>query len=89
MKSKEQIIEKSNQQAHKYRGLLGRKLVDFDIEKNACTFELNISKDYCHSVDIVQGGFITAMLDMAMSQPLIVAHFNMTHMSSPEIKLIS
>ena len=29
------------------------------------------------------------MLDMAMSQPLIVAHFNMTHMSSPEIKLIS
>ncbi|WP_159819194.1 PaaI family thioesterase [Colwellia sp. 20A7] len=86
MKSKEQIIEKSNRHAAKYTCFLGGKLVDIDTKKNACTYEYNISKDYCHSIDVVQGGFITAMLDTAMSQPLIVAHPDMTHMSSLEIK---
>ena len=47
--------------------MMGGVLVDFDVEEGSCTMEFNISHDFCHSVDIVQGGFVTAMLDASMS----------------------
>ncbi|WP_159819198.1 PaaI family thioesterase [Colwellia sp. 20A7] len=86
MENKEQLIERLNRQAPTFRGLLGGKLVDFDTEKNACTFEFNISKDYCHSVDVVQGGFVTAMLDTAMANAVFLQDEDIKSMSSLEIK---
>ena len=70
MKNKEKIIEESNRNGPKFISMLGGKLVDIDDEKCACTFEFDIGKDYCHSIDIVQGGFVTAMLDAAMSHAI-------------------
>ncbi|WP_166424656.1 PaaI family thioesterase [Paraglaciecola sp. 20A4] len=86
MKNKEQIIAKVNQQGPKLISLLGGALVDFDTEKDACTFEFNISKDYCHSINVVQGGFVTAMLDAAMSHAVMIIDQNITNISSLEIK---
>ena len=86
MKNKEQIIEKINRQLPKFVGLLGGKLIDIDTEKKSCTFEFNISKDYCHSVDVVQGGFVTAMLDTVMSHAVLLQDQNLTDISSLEIK---
>ena len=86
MKRKQQIIEELNQQGPKLIRLLGGKLVDFDSEKNACMFEFNIGKEYCHSVNVVQGGFITAMLDIAMSHALLAPDDDITNVSSLEIK---
>ena len=43
MMSKEQAIEKINQHAPKFISLLGGKLVDFDVDKDACRFEFDIS----------------------------------------------
>ena len=86
MKNKQKIIAESNLQAPKFIRLLGGKIVDFDSEKGTCTFEFNISKDYCHSIDIVQGGFVTAMLDTAMSHALFLHDEGIVGMSSLEIK---
>lgn len=86
MTSKEQAIEKINQYAPKFISLLGGKLVDFDVEKDACRFEFNIGKDYCHSIDVVQGGFVTAMLDTAMSHAVMALNKDIINISSLEIK---
>jgi uncharacterized protein (TIGR00369 family) len=86
MKNKEMIIEKINTHGPKFIGMLGGQLVDFDADKTACTFEFNISKDFCHSIDIVQGGFVTAMLDAAMSHAVFICDQEIMNVSSLEIK---
>jgi uncharacterized protein (TIGR00369 family) len=86
MKSKEKMIEQTNDHGPKFIKMLGGQLVDFDTEKKACTFEFNISKDFCHSIDIVQGGFVTAMLDSAMSHAIFICDPEILNVSSLEIK---
>ena len=86
MKNKEKNIEKINNHAPKFIGMLGGQLIDFDNDKKACTFEFNIIKDFCHSVDIVQGGFVTAMLDAAMSHAIFICDHEIMNVSSLEIK---
>jgi uncharacterized protein (TIGR00369 family) len=86
MKNKEKNIEKINNHAPKFIGMLGGQLIDFDNDKKACTFEFNISKDFCHSIDIVQGGFVTAMLDAAMSHAIFICDQEIMNVSSLEIK---
>ena len=86
MHNKQKAIQQINEQGPKLIGLLGGQLIDFDTEKTACTFEFNISKDYCHSIDIVQGGFVTAMLDAAMSHAIFISNEDIKNVSSLEIK---
>jgi uncharacterized protein (TIGR00369 family) len=86
MKNKEKIIEQINDHGPKLIGMLGGRLIDFNTDKTACTFEFNISKDFCHSIDIVQGGFVTAMLDAAMSHAIIICNPEIVGVSSLEIK---
>mgnify|MGYP003648460492 FL=1 len=86
MKNKKMAIEQINNRAPKFLGMLGGKLIDFDTKKTSCTFEFNISKDFCHSIDIVQGGFVTAMLDAAMSHAIFIGDQEIVSVSSLEIK---
>jgi uncharacterized protein (TIGR00369 family) len=86
MNNKEEAIRVINERGPKFIGLLGGQLIDFDADKTACTFEFNISKDYCHSIDIVQGGFVTTMLDAAMSHAIFVCTQDVRGVSSLEIK---
>lgn len=34
------------------------------------TMEFTLGLEFCHSVDVVQGGYVTAMLDAGMSHAL-------------------
>ena len=86
MKRKENTIKQINDCGPKFIRMLGGQLMDFDNDKKACTFEFNISKDFCHSVDIVQGGFVTAMLDAAMSHAIFICDQEIMNVSSLEIK---
>lgn len=83
---KEAMLELLNSNAPHFVGLLGGKITDFDQDKSHATFEFNISKDYCHSVDVVQGGFITSMLDTAMSHAVFACNNDVIGLSSLEIK---
>lgn len=65
--------------------LLGGKIVAVDSAAQSCTFEFDISTQFCHSVDVVQGGFITTMLDSAMSHSVFASLDGITNVSSLEI----
>ena len=86
MAEKHDLINGLNEHAPHFIRILGGRIVDIDLEATSCTFEFNISKDFCHSIDIVQGGFITAMLDAAMSHAIFAHDQSITAVSSLEIK---
>src|SRR6056300_322039 len=86
MAEKHDLINGLNDHAPHFVRILGGRIVDLDLEAISCTFEFNISKDFCHSIDIVQGGFITAMLDAAMSHAIFAHDQSIKAVSSLEIK---
>lgn len=73
--------------AHKpaFLNLLGGEITDVDIEAGTCTFDFTVPLDYCHSGDVVQGGFVTAMLDAAMSHAVFACDPSVNRLSSLEI----
>jgi uncharacterized protein (TIGR00369 family) len=81
-----ELIEHFNARAPGFFKMLGGEVVALDPRQPSCTMAFNISHDFCHSVDVVQGGFITAMLDAAMSHAVFAAGDGITGVSSLEIK---
>lgn len=79
-------IEQLNAFAPGFLTMLGGKVVAIDPEVPSCTFEFDVSTDFCHSVDVVQGGFVTAMLDAAMSHAVFATLDSIANVSSLEIK---
>lgn len=49
---------------------LRARVLEFAPESGSVTMEFNMGLEFCHSGDVVQGGFVTAMLDAAMSHAL-------------------
>ena len=66
--------------------MLGGSIVEIDPVAGSCVFQFDISTQFCHSVDVVQGGFITTMLDAAMSHAVFASVEGVTNVSSLEIK---
>jgi len=71
--SEQETLDTLNANAPHFLSLLGGKVIAAEPEKGICTFEFNVSTDYCHSVNIIQGGFVTAMLDATMSHAVFAA----------------
>jgi len=65
--TEQEKIDSLNDARPKFIELLGGKVIELGLDSGTLAFEFNVSTDFCHSGDIVQGGFITAMLDAAMS----------------------
>ncbi|MDG0978716.1 MAG: PaaI family thioesterase [Halieaceae bacterium] len=86
MAEQQNLIDGLNSHAPHFIRMLGGRIVGIDLDAISCTFEFNISKDFCHSIDIVQGGFITAMLDAAMSHAIFAHDQSINAVSSLEIK---
>ena len=63
-------IERLNSMAPDFIRLLGGSITDLDVDLHKAVFNFTVPLDYCHSGDVVQGGFVTAMLDAAMSHAL-------------------
>ena len=56
-------IEQLNAMAPDFIKLLGGSVIELEMDSQRAIFTFNVPLDYCHSGDIVQGGFVTAMLD--------------------------
>lgn len=54
------------------RSLRGR-VAGWAAERRELRMEFDIGTDFCHTVDIVQGGFITAMLDASMAHAVLAS----------------
>jgi len=67
--------------------ILGAHIVAFDTDVQSCTMSFDVSTEFCHSVDVVQGGFVTVMLDAVSSHAVIAADPAVSKVSSLEIKV--
>jgi uncharacterized protein (TIGR00369 family) len=85
MPSNQEIIDRLNSTKPEFLNMLGGSITAVNTAEQACTMEFNVSTDFCHSVDVVQGGFVTAMLDAAMSHSAL-ALGDCSNVSSLEIK---
>ena len=87
MTTDKETIDALNTHAPTFIQILGGHIIAIDKKQRTCTFEFNIGTEFCHSVDIVQGGFVTAMLDAAMSHAAFAeSGAHLQSVSSLEIK---
>lgn len=84
---KEQIIASLNSRRPQFLKDLGGTVIDVDPGEGICKMEFNVGKQYCHSVDVVQGGFVSAMLDAVTSHAVFASHPGLQAFSSLELKV--
>ncbi len=85
---KQETINRLNEHKLQFLTDMGCLIKDVDSEKGICEMEFNISKRYCHSVDIIQGGFVTTMLDAVTSHAVFAVHANLRALSTLEVKVM-
>ena len=79
------IVEQFNAtQPAVIKSLKGRVLA-FAPERKELRMEFDIGVEFCHTVDIVQGGFITAMLDASMAHVVLATEHGKVRVSSIDI----
>lgn len=66
---------------------LSGSLLDFDQEDGSAKMTFDISDAFCHSGNIVQGGFVAAMLDAAMVHALFGSAMKVFPVPSLELKI--
>jgi len=81
------IVDGLNEHAPPFLKLLGGKVMAVDLAQQSCTFEFNIGHQLCHSVDVVQGGFVTAMLDTTMTHTVFAMDRDIVNVASLEVKV--
>lgn len=67
--------------------VLNAQLVDFDQDSATCEMHFEIGEQFCHSIDTIQGGFITAMLDAAMSHSAFISEPDVVALPTLELKV--
>jgi uncharacterized protein (TIGR00369 family) len=82
----QEILERLNAGSPRFIKLLGGEISEINTREKSCTFNFEVGTDYCHSVNVIQGGFVTAMLDAAMSHAVFAADKTVVNISSLEIK---
>ena len=81
------IVENLNAGRLDFIRLLGGEVLSIDLEAGTCTFQFDIGTELCHSVDVVQGGFVTAMLDATMSHAAFGLLEGVLNVATLEIKV--
>ena len=83
--SQNDILAVLNSHSPDFVKLLGGEIIAADVEARSCTFSFCVPLNFCHSGNIVQGGFVTAMLDAAMSHAVFSCDPTIERLSSLEI----
>jgi uncharacterized protein (TIGR00369 family) len=84
--NEQEFLDRVNAGAPQFLAALGGEMTAYDAATKTGTMAYNIGTDLCHSVDVVQGGFVTAMLDAAMSHAVFGTDPSIIGVSSLEIK---
>jgi len=67
--------------------ILNGRLLDFDSEAGTAEMQFDVSEQFCHSVNVVQGGNVTVMLDAAMSHALFMQEADVVALPTLELKV--
>ena len=66
---------------------LGAAVKSMDHEEKSAVMTFRIPLDFCHSGNVVQGGFVAAMLDAAMSHAVFTNIDNVIALPTLELKV--
>jgi len=69
----DKLIARLNAHAPPALKTLGGSIVSYDDSTQTMVMNFHASEAFCHSGDIVQGGFVTGMLDATMSHAVFAA----------------
>lgn len=78
-------IDRLNANLPPFVPLLGGRVREADPDAGSLVITFEVGRDFCHSGDVVQGGFVTAMLDAAMSHSVFACTDDVVGLSSLEI----
>jgi uncharacterized protein (TIGR00369 family) len=81
------VVEQMNAAPPAVIGTLQGRVAGYAAEKRELRMTFRIGTEFCHTVDIVQGGFITAMLDAAMAHVVLAAEHFKVRVSSIDINV--
>lgn len=84
---KEVIIAQMNKMRPPFLDLIGCTIEDVDPTEGTCTMIFNITEQLCHSGNIVQGGFITAMLDTVSSHAVFGCNNDVTALATLDLRV--
>ena len=84
---KQVIIGEMNKMRPPFLDLLGCKIIDINKYEGTCTMMFDIKEQLCHSGNIVQGGFITAMLDTVSSHAVFGCDHTVTALSTLDLRV--
>lgn len=83
--SSDDSVEKLNADPPAVIRTLKGRVAGYAPERHELRMQFDIGPEFCHTVDIVQGGFITAMLDASMAHVVIAAEQGKVRVSSIDI----
>ena len=82
----QQLLERFQSAAPDYLKRMGGRFVNVNIDAGSCVMEFDIGRDFCHTIDVVQGGFVTSMLDITMTHAAFATSEDVINIASLEIK---
>ena len=85
--SSDDSVERMNDHAPAVIRTLKGRVVAYAPERHELRMQFDIGLEFCHTVDIVQGGFITAMLDASMAHVVLAAEHGKVRVSSIDINV--
>ncbi|PLW82358.1 PaaI family thioesterase [Kineobactrum sediminis] len=85
--NKQQQIANANTHLPPCLQILNARLVDFDSDAGNAELQFEVSEQFCHSVNVVQGGNVTAMLDAAMSHAAFMQNPEVIALPTLELKV--
>ena len=85
--SSDDVVERLNANPPAVIRTLKGRVAAYAAERHELRMEFHIGHEFCHTVDIVQGGFITAMLDASMAHVVLAAEHGKVRVSSIDINV--
>jgi len=85
--STDELLQQLNSRKPQFLSDMGCQITHADPQTGECRMSFDIGEQYCHSGNIIQGGFVTAMLDSVTSHAAFVANSNVTTVSTLEVKV--
>jgi uncharacterized protein (TIGR00369 family) len=83
----QQLVEQLNAHRPNSMRVLNGSVLAYDPAHSVCRLGFEITTDFCHSVDVVQGGFVTSMLDAAMSHAAFGIDRGIANVATLEVKV--
>ena len=83
----EEMIDAMNSHSPPSLQKLGGRVLRYDEDRQEIEMKFQIDETFCHSGDIVQGGFVAGMLDASMAHAALVNLLDFVVVATLEIKV--